>query len=116
LASKKPPGLAANLDVLSRAELEDIVRAFELDDSGKEKASLVSRILGGETSEPEVRQTSKKKSAKASDKPRRNAVVTDDVGQLELPSGRKLTVAELEKCQVRASRAPTKTSSSAVVV
>jgi type I restriction enzyme M protein len=98
LAGAKKAGLESILDVLSRTELKEICRAFELDDSGKEKAPLVSRILGGEASQPDaVPQTSKKKSAKASDKPRRNAVVTDEAGQLELPSGRKLTVAELEK-------------------
>lgn len=94
LVGAKKADLAAILGALSRAELQEICRAFQLDASGKEKAPLVARILQGVASEPEpeLRQTSK-----ASNKPRRNAVVTDETGQLELPSGRKLTVAELEK-------------------
>jgi type I restriction enzyme M protein len=97
LARAKTASLAAILAALSRNEIKEICRAFELDDSGKEKAPLVARILGDKASEPVIHQTSKKKSAKASDKPRRNAVVTDETGQVELPSGGKLSVAELEK-------------------
>jgi hypothetical protein len=46
--------LATILGVLSRTELEEICRVLELDDSGKEKVSLVSS--GGAASEQDLRR------------------------------------------------------------
>ncbi|MEX1363721.1 MAG: hypothetical protein AB1Z98_11375, partial [Nannocystaceae bacterium] len=48
LVSSKKASFAAILAELNRAELEDICRAHELDDSGKETARIAARILGTE--------------------------------------------------------------------
>lgn len=54
LARSKKAGLAGILDKLSRDELETICRAHELDESGKEKAKLVARILGEDSVQVEL--------------------------------------------------------------
>lgn len=46
IAGAKTASFADVLARLNRAELQDICRAHELDDSGKEKAVLIERILG----------------------------------------------------------------------
>jgi len=48
LGSSEKASFAAILAELNRAELKDICRAHELDDSGKEKAVIAARILGTE--------------------------------------------------------------------
>ncbi len=84
--------LDAILDALPRKELKDICRGLGLDDSGKQKAVIKARILG---EEPEPAAAKPGKIAKT--RKRREAVHADDDGQLELPTGGKLTVAQLEK-------------------
>ena len=46
IARSKKASLTAVLGELNRAELKDICRAHELDDSGQQKAVIVARILG----------------------------------------------------------------------
>lgn len=48
LGRHKAAPLPEVLDKLSRAELKDVCRGLGLDDSGKEKAAIVARILGAE--------------------------------------------------------------------
>lgn len=59
LGSSKKASFAAILAELNRAELEDICRAHELDDSGKDKARIAARILG---TEPAAKPNKAKKS------------------------------------------------------
>ncbi len=93
LARAKRAGLAELLELLSRDELAAICRGHGLDDAGKAKAPFVARILGDE---PAANPATPSGPSPAPSK-RRAAVVTNAVGQVELPADRTLTVVELEK-------------------
>lgn len=56
VASSKRAGLADMLSGLSRDRLKEICRALGLDDSGKEKATLVDRLTGGKSAPPAAPQ------------------------------------------------------------
>lgn len=76
LAKAASPSFDEVLESLSRAELKEICKAHGLDESGKEKAVLIARILGRESTQLELaapeptagpaKQTGKKAAKKAS--------------------------------------------------
>jgi type I restriction enzyme M protein len=105
LAGARRVGFADVLARLSRDELKQICRDQGLDDSGREKQLLVDRILGrpnGEV-EPDEAEASEAEVAPSKPAPTKRAkregakASPAEPAQLELPKGRKLTVAELER-------------------
>lgn len=72
LVRASSPSLRELLESLNRAELKALCVAHDLDTSGREKAVLVARLLGQETTEPaqlelpseHAKATSKKKASK----------------------------------------------------
>ena len=81
LASSKRAKLDDILVELPRATLKDICQQLGLDDSGREKAVLVERIVEGEAQQP----TRRAKATRA------------EPLQMEMPTSGKLTVDQLEK-------------------
>src|SRR5580658_1109759 len=86
IASSKKATLAELLPELSRDRLKELCRALELDDSGREKSTLVDRLTGTKSDEPAP--PSKKNGA--------NGASTNAMDQTDLPLGGKLTVDRLE--------------------
>lgn len=88
IAASKTASFAAVLAQLNRSELKDICRAHELDDSGKEKAAIVARLLGQSPAPTPAAPTLASEPASASE--------GEQLG-LELPPDGKLTIPELER-------------------
>jgi type I restriction enzyme M protein len=89
VAASKKATLAEILPGYARDRLKELCRALGLDDSGKEKAAIVERILGGKSdSAPSVRPSGVKASAAA--------VPAAEQIELSLSAG-KLTIDALER-------------------
>jgi type I restriction enzyme M protein len=86
VADSKRATLAQMLPDLSRERLKDLCRALDLDDAGKEKATLIERL---------VRSKSDGRSAPTSNP--HGAARSDGAEQVELRLGEKLTVDRLER-------------------
>lgn len=88
VAASKKATLAEILPELSRDRLKELCRAFDLDDSGREKSALIDRLVG---TRAEVAPPSKKT----------NGHATNGAGKLaepvEVVPGEKLTVDRLER-------------------
>jgi type I restriction enzyme M protein len=69
LAGSRKAGLAGILEDLSRIRLKEICRALDLDDSGREKAALITRLAGRDGHVPSTKPELKPAPAPRSSRP-----------------------------------------------
>ncbi|MDD5309063.1 MAG: N-6 DNA methylase [Deltaproteobacteria bacterium] len=87
VASTRKAALEEILGGMKRERLKDLCRALGLDDSGKEKAEIVERLVGGRAATQAAPVPKAKREAKPEVRP----------VEPELPVGAKLTTADLER-------------------
>jgi type I restriction enzyme M protein len=104
VAASKKATLAEILPELSRDRLKELCRALELDDSGREKAALVERLLGAAViAEAPSKGAATSRTANGAGKSATNGASKRANGaaraleQVELQLGEKLTVDKLER-------------------
>jgi len=104
MASSKRATVAEILPNLSRDRLKELCRAFDLDDSGKDKATIVQRLIGtgspsNKPSEAKVRANTVEENAAPSERhhrlePTRDrtsqaSIIGEEVAaQVQIPTGR----------------------------
>lgn len=89
VASSKKATLTEILPALSRDRLKEICRALDLDDSGREKSALVERLAGTKPAAEAAKPTNVHANGTA-----RSALAPEP---LEISSGDRLTIAQLER-------------------
>jgi type I restriction enzyme M protein len=110
VAASKKATLSEILPELSRDRLKEICRALEVDDSGREKAALVERLLGSKPAEsaPVSKKGTAHTRGAATNGATTNGAATNGAGkrasappraaeQVEVQPGEKLTVDKLER-------------------
>jgi type I restriction enzyme M protein len=82
LAGSRKAGLADTLGELPRTRLKEICRALDLDDSGREKAILVSRLTGAAAPAKPVAPVAAPPLKRPEPKPKRQSQSTDSTARL----------------------------------
>lgn len=99
-AAARTIDLGAMLGDMSRDRLKELCREVGLDDSGKEKAPIIERLMGsrGEAAPPPQRNGARANGAKTNgSETNRSKVNGASSEQLEIPLGDKLSVDQLER-------------------
>lgn len=99
VAASKKATLTEILPGLSRDRLKEICRALDVDDSGREKAALVDRLLGSKPVEsaPEPKKAADANGAPKNGASKRGSAPPRAAEQVEVQPGEKLTVDKLER-------------------